>query len=157
VGNSSTQRYHDMIFCCRHSPFSRALFQDFLRKVTCHKIFPCVIHYLYRNQIQSTSSFLQCRSVSIHEISCLLLSGNYIAIALVDQDKLRSRLSLLFFFSYIRSSQIPSSKNLDVCCFFHVLHKICSLTVLAFFRKCYFPLIKGVCAFLVSSAFVQEV
>ncbi|KAH0907844.1 hypothetical protein HID58_039671 [Brassica napus] len=31
---------------------------------------------------------IQCRSVSIDEISCLLLSGNYIAIALVDQDKL---------------------------------------------------------------------
>ncbi|KAG7608257.1 Protein GUCD1 [Arabidopsis suecica] len=45
------------------------------------------VDLLFRKAHES-GIIIQCRSVSIHEISCLLLSGNYIAIALVDQDKL---------------------------------------------------------------------
>uniref|UniRef100_A0A1J3J5G0 Protein GUCD1 n=1 Tax=Noccaea caerulescens TaxID=107243 RepID=A0A1J3J5G0_NOCCA len=45
------------------------------------------VDYLFRKAHES-GIIIQCRSVSIHEISCLLLSGSYIAIALVDQDKL---------------------------------------------------------------------
>lgn len=45
------------------------------------------VDLLFRKAHES-GVIIQCRSVSIHEISCLLLSGNYIAIALVDQDKL---------------------------------------------------------------------
>ncbi|KAL1196985.1 Guanylyl cyclase 1 [Cardamine amara subsp. amara] len=45
------------------------------------------VDLLFRNAHESGIS-IQCRSVSIHEISCLLSSENYIAIALVDQDKL---------------------------------------------------------------------
>ena len=86
--------YYDLIFFDIDSFIISNIILAFLRKVMCHQTVPCVICLLFGNQIQSTSSLLQCRSVSIDEISCLLLSGNYIAIALVDQDKLRSVLSL---------------------------------------------------------------
>ncbi|XP_019097231.1 PREDICTED: protein GUCD1 isoform X2 [Camelina sativa] len=45
------------------------------------------VDLLFR-KAHASGIIIQCRSVSIHEISCVLLSGNYIAIALVDQDKL---------------------------------------------------------------------
>lgn len=43
---------------------------------------------LYKSST-NVSIFLQCRSISEKEISFLILSGKYIAIALVDQNKLR--------------------------------------------------------------------
>lgn len=36
-----------------------------------------------------TPLFQQCRSISEEQISLLILSGKYVAIALVDQHKLR--------------------------------------------------------------------
>ncbi|XLU26174.1 hypothetical protein S245_062240 [Arachis hypogaea] len=48
---------------------------------------------------------IQCRSISGREISILILSGKYIAIALVDQSKLRYRFllicSVLFWLQYL--------------------------------------------------------
>lgn len=45
-----------------------------------------------------TLFFLQCRSISRVEISLKILSGNYVAIALVDQYKLRYLLTMISFF-----------------------------------------------------------
>ncbi|XLR33782.1 hypothetical protein S83_061682 [Arachis hypogaea] len=78
---------------------------------------------------------IQCRSISGREISILILSGKYIAIALVDQSKLRYRRNLSLqlhyntFFVYnffldhviILAGKVQFNLLLKSFCFSHVL------------------------------------